>query len=1003
MFGYVFAYSQKSNTEPQGGLNLPVPPSGNPNTPSIEQQEALRDYAIITVNEIEENTSFISKLNSVDSALILPQGISKKIGGIRYTIAIDSMKFKPDGAYLSAYAAVKFPGASGSNNNRTIAFGAKNIKFNPEGVLGGEQTKLYLLSDHTITINQDVKLVLKGSEPANWVSWNCGGFEKIHLKGRFIFNSSKFTPAPGLTTDPNVTATFETECASLQDFIVSVSITPFNISGLNNVSFQVNNATVDFSETANLPGMTFPIGYNNPNLFEPSSSNENSNQSQGNYLPQLWTGFYLQSLTVYLPPELNKNNTRTSITASNLLIDQMGFTGRVTANNVFNTSEGSMSGWGFSLDQIGLDFVCNNLVSGNLAGKVGIPIDEVKSLNYAAVVSKSPNSSNLNYLFTISPTDNIKLTAFGANININNNSSINVALLNNKFKPTAILNGNIEFEIPKFNSNNGQLIFQNLTIVTEAPYITNGLFGLGLSNGATLKCKNFSLSLNHLLIGVNQGKPRLLAGVGIAFSEADSWNIGINTQIVVQGKIEPTSNPMFAGFGRLALESCNVDGVQLNFSAGPVSLEGGILFNDNHPVYGDGFFGNIKVNIDQILEMPSIAVGFGKKPNYKYFFVNAIVPGPIPIPSTPVIITSIVGGITYHVKPNKLTDNEYMAMANTYAANPSMNSPMNFVPTETVGLGLKVGVNTLIGSNITAGAALTILFNTGGGINTVNLKGNVQAMAGGVPITGNMDLNYDFPTKTFDGLFGISATYYGLINGSGLLKIHSNPSNWHICFGRPSQPFTANMFFLANVNGYFMTGTQLENVSFGNVPSGNRQPAQLSNGSAMCMGAWVSANLGNNAFGWDFFTVTPTFNFQMGVDGMLKNYGPNATCTNDGQPFGINGKYLQANAYLNLSGGINITGHFKFPSNCPTSYGTHAICGPGHCCCATVEVPCIVNSGFNFNILNAPNITANLTVKLPKPLYFAGNLNAGYSYFGGRLNGNVAFNYKYGTNCNTPY
>lgn len=72
MFGYVFAYSQKSNTEPQGGLNLPVPPSSNPNTPSIEQQEALRDYAINTVNEIEDNTSFISKLNSVDSALILP-------------------------------------------------------------------------------------------------------------------------------------------------------------------------------------------------------------------------------------------------------------------------------------------------------------------------------------------------------------------------------------------------------------------------------------------------------------------------------------------------------------------------------------------------------------------------------------------------------------------------------------------------------------------------------------------------------------------------------------------------------------------------------------------------------------------------------------------------------------------------------------------------------------------------------------------------------------------
>jgi hypothetical protein len=686
-----------------------------------------------------------------------------------------------------------------------------------------------------------------------------------------------------------------------------------------------------------------------------------------------------------------------------MLIDHMGFTGRVEANNVFTTAEGSMSGWGFSLDQIGLNFICNNLTSGNLNGKVSIPIDEVKSLSYSAVVSKQPNSNNIDYLFTVNPTNNISLAVLGASVNINNNSAITVAMVNNKFKPTAILNGNIGFNIPKFNSNQGQLTFQNLTIVTDAPYITNGLFGLGLSNGATLKFKYFSLSLNSLMLGVDQGKPKLMAGVGIGITDPGTWNLGINTQVTLVGKVEPSNNPMFANIGKLTLESCNINGVNINFQTAPVKFQGGITFNDNHPVYGDGFFGNVYVNITEMISLPGISVGFGKKPTYKFFFVDVIVPGPIPIPSTPVVITSIVGGVSYHVKPNKTSESDFINMSNAYSTNSGMSSPMSYTPNDTVGLGIKLGVNTIIGGSIKAGAVLQIAFNTSGSVNTINLKGNVQAMAGSVPITGNMELNYDFPTKTFDGLFGISATYYGLITGSGLLKIHSDPSNWHVCFGRPSQPFTASMFFLANVNGYFMTGNQLENVAFANVPSGNRQPAQLSNGSAMCMGAWVSANLGNNSFGWDFFTVTPTFNFQMGVDGMIKDYGPNATCTNDGQPFGINGKYVQANAYLNLSGGLNISGHFKFTSNCPSSYGTHALCGPGHCCCVTVNVPCIVNSGFNFNILNAPTITANLTVKLPKPLYFAGNLNAGYSYFGGRLTGNVAFNYKYGTNCNTPY
>ena len=993
-------FSQETINEGQSAvLNNPN------NNVGPDQSERLR--AISIVNDVEENKKFISKLNSVDSMLILPKGISKKIGAVRYTIAIDSMKFKPNGAYLSAYAAVKFPGTT-----NPIAFGGKNLKFNPEGVIGGEQAKLMLLTDHTITINPNVKMVLLGAENANWVSWNCGGFDRIHLKGKFIFDTTKVAPDKSKTSDNDVKATFEFEGSNLHEFICQVSITPFKIKGLNDLSFEVINATVDYSELANAPNMIFPQGYSNQNL-QPNLGSESNEESLelvgGNNIPnsgsqintQLWTGFYLQSLKVTLPTQLNKGTETTTLSVNNMLIDNMGFTGRIQANNVFSTSEGSMSGWGFSLDEIGLNFVCNNLVGGNLIGKVAIPVDENNSLNYSAYVSKNQNSTNLNYLFAISPTNNLEFDVFGATINVKNNSSIIVSNVNNKFKPIAILNGDIGFTAQKMNSGAGKLTFQDLTITTEAPFITNGLFGLSLNNNGVLKYKYFNLSLNNIALGVIQGKPKLTAMVGIGITDPGSWNIGISTQINIVGKIEPTTNPKFANIGRLVLESCNINGVGLNFGAGPIILQGQITFNDNHPVYGDGFFGNIYVNITDVLSAPGISVGFGKKPTYKFFYLDVIVPGPIPIPSTPVVITSIIGGVSYHLKPNKTSESEFMAMANSYASNVGMSNPMSYTPSDTVGLGVKLGLNTLIGGSVKANAMLQIVFNVTGSINTINLKGNVQAMAGGVPITGNMDLNYNFPSKTFDGLFGISATYYGLINGNGLLKIHSDPNNWHVCFGRPSQPITANMFFLANVNGYFMTGNQLENVAFANVPSGNRQPAQLSNGNAMCLGAWVNTGLNANPFGCDFFTVTPNFNFQMGVDGMIKDYGNNATCTNDGEPFGINGKYLQASAYLEMSGGLYISGNFKFPGDCPSSYQSHP-CGPGPCCCITINVPCIVNSGFNFNILNTPNIYANLTVKMPKPLYFAGNLSASYDIFG-RTSGSVSFNYKYGNNCITPY
>jgi hypothetical protein len=418
------------------------PTSSTSDTNAPVQSNPKRDYAINLINEIELNSAFISKLSSADATLTLPKGISRKIGPVRYSIAIDSMKFRSDGAYLSAYAGVEFPGANGSKHERTIAFGAKNVKFNPEGVLGGQQARLYLLSDHIITIDSNVTLVLKGDENANWVSWNCGGFERVHLKGKFVFNNNKFKPAPGLTNETDVTAAFETEFASMQDFIAQVSITPFTIKGLNDVKFEVINATVDYSQLSNASNMVFPLGYQNPNLDD-DPANENGTPTANN--SALWTGFYLGSLTVHLPPELNKNNARTTISVSNMLIDNTGFTGRVAANNVFSTTEGSMSGWGFSLDQIGLNFLCNNLVGGDLAGKVMLPVDEVKSLNYSASVSKLPESNNLNYLFAISPTDAINFAVLGASVNINNNSSIQVAVVNNKFKPSAILNGHIVF------------------------------------------------------------------------------------------------------------------------------------------------------------------------------------------------------------------------------------------------------------------------------------------------------------------------------------------------------------------------------------------------------------------------------------------------------------------------------------------------------------------------------------------------------------------------------
>ena len=138
------------------------------------------------VKTVEDGNNFIDQL-SPDSNAALPFGIIKQIGQARYIVAIDSMKFRPNGAFFSAYAAIDFPGTT-----KKIAFEATNIKFTPKGVVGGSQARLMLVSEHTIKINNMVSLNIK-PDGNNFVDWDCNGFKGISLKGTFVFSKTKLS------------------------------------------------------------------------------------------------------------------------------------------------------------------------------------------------------------------------------------------------------------------------------------------------------------------------------------------------------------------------------------------------------------------------------------------------------------------------------------------------------------------------------------------------------------------------------------------------------------------------------------------------------------------------------------------------------------------------------------------------------------------------------------------------------------------------------------------
>lgn len=940
-------FSQLINPS-QGGGNISQ-------TTTLSPDEIEQNKVFATIKAVEDKENFIEDItNGFDSLMQLPIGKKKTIGQLRYVVAIDSIDFKPSGSYFSAYAAIDVP-----NTTKRLAFKASNIKFNPAGVLGGEQAKLYLVSKHIIKLSNKVTLVIPPNNQ-NYVQWDCDGYKSISISGKLIFDSLEFSPDDGVSDKVSADFTFQGE--SLNDMIMQVSITPFKLNKLKGWSFQIINATFDWSEKSNAPNMVFPNGYTNPNLNATDSlgGSFSDGGSSNNSSPQLWTGFFLQSLIVKFPNELNKGSGRSSAIVNNLLIDQMGLTGQFIANNLISVGEGNMGGWSFSIDQAQVSFVANKINSGGLQGKLLTPLNKLQSVDYTALITYNVANKNVDYAFSVNPTNDVSFDVFQAQVNIFNSSYLSVALVNGVFSPTLVLTGDVKFNAPKFNTNGAYLGFQSLTFVTSSPYITGGLFSLSLPSSAAIKTKFFNVSLNSIGLGIINSKPQLSINCNIGITDGSALNIAVNGGIVIHTQYVPPTNGKL--FGTLEYEKITLTDIGINVES-PILIGGTISFKDDDPVYGDGVFGQVNFRPPGLGGSGfSAKAGFGAVQNYKYFFVEVKVPGPIPIGTTPFVITQIIGGVYYKMQPNKVSMNDYIGLSNTYNLN---SSKCSYTPNPNVPLGIKLGVGLGVTSGmVTADALLDISFNSNGGVNNVNLQGNAKTFAGPILIYGNVVLNYNVPTSNFDGLFQIGANFQNIITANAPLKIHADPQNWHVCLGQPSTPAGISAMGYNLAGGYLMTGTALELPQNSNIPVSNRNNTN----NQVIFGASIPPISGGNTIGFDRFSLYYNFYFAAGFDILIANYGNNVLCGDAYVTPGINGRYVVGNAYLNLSASAGLT--FR-----------------------------IANDDYNYNIFTVNAEARNTGLRFPNPIYMSANLSLQASFFNGFISINENINAQHGTYC----
>lgn len=909
------------------------------------------EKTLAVCREVQDPDRQVGNYNG-DSIPNLPIGLTKEISGTKYIIAIDSAYFLPGGAYFSAYMALDFPGA-----DKKLAFAIKDVRFNPKGVVGGEQAKLVLVSDHIIRIGPNIKMHLP-SDGSNFVRWGCNGFESVNLKGQFIFSKGLLEPIEE-TGDTAVYASFETKVTDMQNMITKVDFSPFQIRGMDDYSFSISSATVDMSDFANPPGVVLPPSYR---------------EVYGDDI-LLWRGFYLQDFSVKLPGELGKGDDQTQIYAHDMFIDNSGVTGFFGATELFSTSEGEMDGkWGFSVDRLEIGLTSNKLTSGALDGEIGIPALDNNTLNYNALIIQNPETERLDYSFAVNPEKPMSMNAFNATLTLEPTSVIAIQKFENKFRPKAILNGNISLDNKNLKLRG--LRFEYLTLVTERPFITDGLFSLVSeeSNSAA----NFPIQLSEVMFGVVDLKPVFGCNIALNLGKADSPNnFSIATSVRVYANIEKD----FRNKYRWSYDRFQLNDVLIEMHTNAFYLDGLIAFHDEDPVYGSGFYGMLAFGINGVMNTPiTMACAFGKLPTYKYWMVDVTVPVLINVTSQ-IQINSLSGGIAYHML-NSSTNKDLISAAAREADNGGELNSM-YVPDEDAGLFFKAGVGLRHTANeqiFNGDVIFSIGFNAAGGLSFVQFEGLTYSLCKRAErataenyVKAHTLVNYDHNAKIFNAQLACEAQFVDAIYANVWSQIYLSPEHWHFHIGTPNNPGTVEILDFAKATSYFMMGQDLPpmpppppqvSAVFESMKP-QRDVGAAASGKGVATGFNLTVGFEDD-IGFKSFMVYGSGYVGCGFDMSLYKYADGTHCAGGDDEFGMNNWYLQGQLYSYLSIKCGIAGK-------------------------------LAGKEFDVNLLEA-NAALLLQGKMPKPTYVYGGIHLDAKVLS-VIDVNMTFDFDMGTDC----
>ncbi|MCB9316464.1 MAG: fibronectin type III domain-containing protein [Lewinellaceae bacterium] len=932
-----------------------------------------------------------------DSLLMPIEVTNRNSDGKQYKVYLDDIKFYTFKATLDAYIIIETP-----FDGQKLVFEAQDVEFTPKGPVVNP-VKIELANDVYVRINNNARLKLL-SNGNTYVAFDCLGFAGLGVEADVEVCRNVVLPydpaTDAILPDPQrVSGHFQIYLPNFSEFFVSLSIDPFAIPGAEDIKWIINGVALDLSESISPTG-TPPLGYSTPFA------------GIGGFTP-MWKGFYMDSLIVRLPKAFSKDTTPINVGVEDVVIDNMGVSGSVTASNILPLSAGSAGGWAFSIDQFELTVIMNQFSRAVFDGKVHVPIfrsasndtgslDSLDCMNYWARI----DPGNV-YSFELQPfTSNYAVDIWKAGtVVLDQGSAILLEYNNGEFTAIATLSGSAVVNsdlLPNVSINVPQIRFEGVEVSNQAPYFSPGHWEFPNQIGA--KFAGFELTFTNIgMVATAEGDPALRFGAYVNIG-GDTSKIKASGGFKIIGELITDD-----GRQRWKYKDFGVDELYISGGFGPVEhLNGTAVFFDNDETYGTGFRGGLGAKFVGIDASIQVVGQFGRMPSdYKYFMIDALYCGDIPLAGA-LSIKGLGGGVYNNMtRPDSL----YGLPACSGLPIPSeigaSLSGIVYTPNDSVGLGFKFTAAVALSASeraFNANATFEVLFSDGGGLEKIWLYGNAQFMGdlnvSGLPtfvenakpdnnaaISANLRLDMAFGGDGFvmNGQLEVYASIAGgIIRGAGAndkvvdASIHFEPGNWYIKIGSPTNRAGLKVVIpgfgnLADAQSYFQIGNDIEDIpplpdeiakltGVAGVSPGFRAP-EVSNGNGFAFGS--DLQLGNKEF--KFLIFYAGLYVRLGFDISVLDYGTGAICAGESEPIGINGWYASGQIYAGIEGKIGIQ----------------------------VKVFGKVK---RFEILSIAAAAA-MEAKLPNPFWARASIGVKYNVMGGLVKGAADFQVEIGEQC----